>query len=120
MWKLFILPHPFTIFELQKYYQNRLKFNVIYSKNNLSKIKDGKYIINFDNYESIRTHRIALFVNAENLTYFDSFGVDHIPKEITKSIGNKNIITNIYRIKASDLTMFGYFCIGFYWFHVKK
>ena len=120
MWKLFILPHPFTNFELQKYYQNRLKFNVIYSKNNLSKIKDGKYIINFDNYGPIRTHRIALFVNAENLTYFDSFGVDHIPKEITKSIGNKNIITNIYSIKASDLTMFGYFCIGFYWFHVKK
>ena len=43
------------------------------------------------------TYWTALYVNAENVTYFDSFGVKHIPKEINKFIGNKNIITNIYR-----------------------
>ena len=50
-------------------------------------------------------------MNAKNVTYFDSFGVEHIPKEIRKFIRNKNIITNIYRIQAYDSIMCGYFCI---------
>ena len=75
-------PHPLTNFEIQKYYQNEPKFNGVYSRNNLSKIKDGAYIINLDEYESIGTHWIALYVNAKNVTYFDSFGVEHIPKEV--------------------------------------
>ena len=52
-------------------------------------------------------------MNAENETYFDSFGVAHISKEISKLIGNKSILTNIYRIQACDSIMCGYFCIGF-------
>ena len=47
-----MLPHPFTNFQLQKYYQDKPKFNVIYSKNDLSKTKNRKYTINFDNHES--------------------------------------------------------------------
>ena len=39
-------------------------------------------------------------MNGDNIIYFDDFGVEHIPKEIKKFIGNKNIIINIYRIKA--------------------
>ena len=67
-------------------------------------------IINFDEHESIGTHWIALYVNAKSVTYFESFGVEHIPKEIKKFIGNNNIITNIYRIQAYDSIMCGYFC----------
>ena len=52
-------------------------------------IKDGANIINLDDYKSIRTHWIALYVNAENVTYFDSFGFEHILKEIKKLIGSK-------------------------------
>ena len=48
--------HPLTNFEIQKYYKNEPKFNGVYAKNNLSKIKDGAYIINLDQYESIGTH----------------------------------------------------------------
>ena len=110
--------HSLTNFEIQKYYQNEPKFNGTYSRNNFSKIKDGPYIINLDEYESIRTHWIALYVNAKNLTYFDSFGVEHIPKEIRKLIGN-NIITNIYKIQVYDSIMCGYFCIGFIDFMLK-
>ena len=51
-------------------------------------------------------------MNAQNVTYFDSFGVEHIPKEIRKFIENKNIITNIYRLQAFDSILCGYFCIG--------
>ena len=84
-------PHPLTNFEIQKYYQNEPKFNGVYSRNNLPKIKDGAYVINLDEYKSIGTHWIALYVNDNNVTYFDSFGVEHIPKEIKKFIGNKNV-----------------------------
>ena len=52
-------PHPLTNFEIQKY-QNEPKFNGAYSRNNLSGIKDGTYIINLDEYESIGTHWIGL------------------------------------------------------------
>ena len=59
--------HPLTNFEIQKYYQNKPKFNGVYSRNNLPKIKDGAYIINLDDYESIGTHSIALYVNNNNV-----------------------------------------------------
>ena len=114
-------PHPLTNFEIQKYYQNESKFNGVFSRDNLpNKKKDGAYVINIDEYSDIGTHWIALWVN-NNVTYFDSFGVEHIPKEIKEFINrplssasqNKNIITNIFRIQAYDSIMCGYFCIGF-------
>ena len=74
-------PHPLTNFEIQKYYENEPKFNGAYSRNNLSKIKDVTYIINLDEHESIGTHWIALYINTKNITYFDNFGVEHIPEE---------------------------------------
>ena len=55
-----------------------------------------------------------------NVTYFDSFGVEHIPKEIKTFINNKNIKTNIFRIQAYDSIMCGYFCIGFIDFMFKE
>ena len=61
--------HPLTNFEIEKY-ESEPKFNGFYSANNLSKIKDGAYIINLDDFELIGTHWIALYVNAKNLTYF--------------------------------------------------
>ena len=66
-----------------------------------------------------------MYVNGNNrrtsydAIYFDSFGVEHIPKEIKKFIGNKNIIKNIYIIQAFDLILCGYFCIGFIDFMLK-
>ena len=116
-------PNPLTNFEIQKYYQNEPKFNGVYSRNNLSKVKDEVYIINLDDFRSIGTHWIALYVNTNKIVYFDSivysFGVEHIPKEIKKFIGSKNIITNIYRIQVYDSIMCGYFCIGFIDFMLK-
>ena len=60
-----------------------------------------------------------MHVNDNNVTCFDSFGVEHIPKEIRKFIGNKNVLTNIYRVQACDSMMCGYFCIGFMDFMLK-
>ena len=82
-------------------------------------MKNGSYIINLDEYESIGTYWIVLYLNAENVTYFHCFGVDHIPKEIRNIIGNKKITTNIYRIQGYDSIMCRYFCIGFIDFMLK-
>ena len=60
-----------------------------------------------------------MHVNDNNVTCFDSFGAEHIPKEIRKFIGNKNVLTNIYRVQACDSMMCGYFCIGFMDFMLK-
>ena len=64
-----------------------------------------KYKINLDKYYDIGTHWVALWVNNNNVTQFDSLGVEHIPKEIIKFIENRNIKTNIFRIQAYDSIM---------------
>ena len=96
--------HPLTNLEIQKYYQNEPRF---YLRDNLSRIRDGAYIINPDEYSNIGNHWIALHVQNNDVTYFDSFGVEHIPEEIETFIGNKNIKTNIFRIQAYDSIMYG-------------
>ena len=77
------------------------------------KIKDGAYIINLDEYADIGTHGIALFCNKSDIVYFDSFGVEHVPKEIKQFVGNKNIKANIFRVQANNSVICGYFCIRF-------
>ena len=71
--------HPLTNFKIQKYYENEPRFNGAYSRVNLFKINDGAYIINLDEYKLIGIHWIILYVNDNNVTYFD--GVEHIPEE---------------------------------------
>ena len=116
--------HPLTNFEIQEYYQNEPRFNGVFSRDNLpNSIKNGAYVINLDEYHDIGTHWVALYVQSTSVydtyvnnkiaIYFDSFGVEHIPKEIIKFINRKKIITNIDRIQAYDSIMCGYFCIGF-------
>ena len=109
-----------TNFEIQKYDQNEPRFYGIYSRDHLhNKIKDGAYVINLDEYLDIGIHWIFLYSLNNNVIYFDSFGVEHIPKEIRKLIGNKNIQTTIFRIQAYDSVMYGCFCIGFIDFMLK-
>ena len=109
-----MLPHPSTNFEIQKYYENEPRFNGVFSRDNLpNKIKDGAYVINLDEHKDTGTHWIALFCNRNEIVYFDSFGVEHVPEEIKEFVGNKNIIANIFRVQANNSVMRGYFCIGF-------
>ena len=107
-------PHPLTDFEIQRYCQNESRFNGVFSKNNLPlKIKDTAYVINLDEYADIGTHWIDLFCNRNEIVYFDSFGVEHVPEEIKNFVGNKNIIANIFRVQSNNSVMCWYFCIGF-------
>ena len=92
-------PHPLINFEIQKYYQNKPRFHGIYSRNNLpKKIKDGAYVINLDEYADVGTHWIVLFYNKSEIAYFDSFGVEHVPKRLN----------NLLEIKTLRLTFFEY------------
>ena len=109
-----MLPHPLTNFEIREYYENEPRFNGVYSRDNLPKtIKNGAYIINLDEYADVGTHWIALYAKNNEVIYFDSSDVEHIPKEIKRFIGHKDIKINIFRIQANNSIMCGYFCIGF-------
>ena len=92
-----IPPHPSTNFEIQKYFQNEPRFNGVFSRNNLSKkIKDRAYVINLDEYANVGTHWIVLFCNRNEIVYFNSFGVENVPKEIKELIK-----ANIFQYKPT-------------------
>ena len=108
--KSFSCPHTLTNIEKQKFYQNEPRFNGVYSGDNLpKKIKDLAYVINLEEYADVGTHWIGFSALNIEIIYFDSFAVEHVPKEIEKVIGNKNIKTNIFRIQANDSIICGYF-----------
>ena len=118
-----LLPfHPLTNIEISEYYANKPRFNGVYSRNNLpNEIKKGAYVINLDESKNTGTHWVSLFVKTNEAIYLDSFGIEHIPKEINKFINSdttnlsslKRIKSNIFRIQAYDSIMCGYFCIEF-------
>ena len=114
-------PDPLTNFEIQNYYQNELRFHRVYSRDNLpNKIKDGTNVINLNEYSDIGTNWIVLYALNNIVTYFDSFGVEHIPKEITRFIDKSEIITSVFRIQAHESYRCGYFCTGFIDFMLKS
>ena len=94
--------HAYLYWNISRY--SHISRYGVYSKNNLPKIKDEAFVINLDEFKSIETYGIALYVNGNNVIYFDKFeteGPKEIlegPKEIKNVIGHKNITTKIYRI----------------------
>ena len=98
-------PHPLTNFEISEYYKNEARFNGVYSRDNLPKtIKKGAYVINLDECTDIGTHWIVLYVKTNEVIYFDSFGVEYIPKEIknlsvtSKALVQKHVIKTLKQI----------------------
>ena len=103
--------------ELQKYYQKEPRFNKFFSRDNLPKnIKDGAYVINVDEYADVGTNEIALSSRENEIVYFDSFGIEHVPEEIKEFIRNKNIKASIFWVESNNSKMCRYFCIGFIYF----
>ena len=112
--KALIPPHPLANFEIKEYYENEPRFNGVYSRDNLPKIiKNGAYVINLDEYTDVDTNWVALYVKNNEVIYFDSFSVEHVPKEIKRFIGHKNTKTNIFGMQVDNSIMRGYFCTGF-------
>ena len=110
-----MLSHPLTNFETHVNYQKQPKFSGVYSRNNLLKIKDGADAINRGKYKLIRTHWIALYINANNVTLFNRFGGEHIPKEIEKLIDTKGITRNIKWFNNVCILLY-----WIYWFYAKR
>ena len=93
--------HPLTNFEIIEYYENNPRFNGVYSRDNLPKIiKNGPYVINLDEYADAGTQWIALYVKNNEVIYFASLNVGHIPEETKNFIRNRDINTNIFIIQA--------------------
>ena len=99
----FLMPsHPIANFEIQKYYQNKPRYNGVFSRDTMpKKIKDGAYVINLDDYADVGTHWIALFCNRSEIVYLDSFSVEHVPEKIKEFVKNKNIKANFFDYKQT-------------------
>ena len=107
-------PHPWTNFEIRRFYQNEPRSNGVFSRNSLLlKIKDGAYVMNLDEYADVGTQWITLFCSRNEIVYFDSFGIEHVRKEIKEFVGNKNIIAKIFRVQGNNSVMCALFCIVF-------
>ena len=75
-------------------------------------IRNGAYVKDLDEYAYVGIHEMGLHAK-DNEVSFDSFGIEHVPKEIKRFIGHKNTKANIFRIQADNSIMCGYFWIGF-------
>ena len=91
--------HPLTNFDIRRYYQNESRFNRFFQRDDLpNQIKDGACVIDIEEYGDFGAHWIALYVLDNDAIYFDNFGVENVPKEIRRFIGNTNMQTSIFRI----------------------
>ena len=77
---------PSTILRLLINSIMNLHSNVIFSWNNLTRIKDGAYVINLDEKKSKETHWVSLLINRNTAVYFDSFGIKNIPLKVLNKI----------------------------------
>ena len=68
-----------------------MKYSSVFSRVNLPKLEEGTYVINFDKYSDSGTYWVVLYVRNNDAIYFDSFGIEHIPKEVKIFVGNKNL-----------------------------
>ena len=107
-------PHPLTNHEISRYFEDELLFNGVFSRNNLPDLpRDGGYVINLDDLGESGTHWVAIFVNGNRAIYFDSFGVEHLPREIKRFLRGKDLMVNIYRVQDIRSILCGYYCIKF-------
>ena len=108
------LTYPLKKIEIERYYENEPRFIGVYSRDNLPKaIKNGAYKINLDEYADVGMHWIIVYIKNNGVICFDSFGVEHVSKEVVHFIGQKDIKTNIFRIQADNSIICGYCCIAF-------
>ena len=96
----------------------RFKFKGVDSRNYLSNIKVGVYVVSLEEYKSIGPQWVALYVNDNTTTYFDCFGNENVPEEMKTLIKNENI-ASFYRMQAYNSIICWYFCIWFIDFMFK-
>ena len=108
-----MLLHPLRNVEITKYFSYEPRFNSAFSKDNLPRIKDGKYVINLFDKQSKGTHWLSLFFDRHTAVYFDSFKIEYISQEVLSKIKDKFITHKIFRIQDDDFIICGFYCIVF-------
>ena len=111
--KILVLLHPLNNIEITNYFKYEPRFNEVFSRNNLHRIKDGAYLINLDDKNSKGTHWVSLFIDRSTAVHFDSFGIEFVPQEVLNKIKNKSINHNIFRIQDNESVTCGFYCIAF-------
>ena len=111
--KLLVPLHPLNNIEITNYFKYEPRFNGVFSRKNLSRIKDGVYVINVDNKNSKGTHEVSLFIDKNIAIYFESFGTEYIPLEVFNKIRDKTITHNIFRIQDNESITCEFYCIAF-------
>ena len=95
--KIFTSSPSIMQFYITEYFNNEPRFNGVYSKDNLPRIKDETFFINLNDKQSKGTHWISLFIHKNTVTYFDSFGIKYIPQDVLSKIKHKSINHNVLR-----------------------
>ena len=89
--------------EITNYFNCKPRFNGVFSRKNLPRIKNRAYSINLDDKNNEGTHWVSFFLDRDTGVYFDSFGIEYIPQEVLNKIRDKSITHNILRIQDNDL-----------------
>ena len=105
--------HPLSNIEINQYFNYDSKFNGVFSRNNLPRIKYVPYVINLDDKNSKETHSDSLFIDRNTAVYFDSFRIEYIPQKVLNKIKDKSITHSIFRIHDNDSFTCGFCCIVF-------
>ena len=105
--------HPLSNNEITNCFNYALRFNGVFSRNNLPRTKDGMYVINLDDKKSKETRWVFLLIDRNTAVYFDSFGIEYISQEVLNKIRGKSITDNIFRIQDNKSLMCGFYSITF-------
>ena len=113
IWIKVLVPfHHLNYIEITNYFKYEPRFNSVFSRNNLPRIKDGAYVINRDDKNSKGTHWVSLFIDRNTAVYSDFFGIEYIPLEVLNKIRYKSITHNMFRIQDNESIMnllFGFY-----------
>ena len=112
-WQILVLLHPLSNIEITKYFNYEPRFNGVFLKGNLSRIKDRANVINLNDKQSKSTPWVSLVIDRSTALYFDSFRIEYIPQELLNKIKDKSITRNILRIQFQDSIICRFYCIAF-------
>ena len=78
-------PHTFSKFSYKVIFTINLNLKVFIHKIIFKNtVKDGAYVVNLDEFKSVRTYCMLLYANGNSVTYFNSYSVKYIPEEIKR------------------------------------
>ena len=89
--------------QITKYFNYEPRFNGVFERDNLPRIKGRVYVINLDNKQSEGTYCVSLFIDKHAALYFDSFGIEYFPQEVLNKIQDKSITPKIFNYKPMTL-----------------